>query len=1327
MALILRPAESTETLPEKLVELGRLRRLVAVAAGLFTLAGVVLFTVALACVLDACFHLSPLARGIALVSILTAAVILLVRGILRPAALPATALEVALELENCYPALNDALASAVTFLTEQAEAPGVSNRLQRVAVRSATRLADRHQFGRLIPGKACWRAGWLCAIVAAAMIPLVLMDVNRSAMALVRLGDPFGNHPWPTQTRIELLIPGEFPARIPRGERFELKFVVSGVIREHAYAEYQLATGEVFQEQYPLSDGADGRTSAVVYDRVDPGRLPVSFSFHVYSNDGDTGWQHVKVVPPPKLIDLNGRPSPQFTIIPPSYTGLPTINLPDGAGVLEVPVGTIVRMQAAVDVPVSSAEFAYLGDKSAFDTVSPLAALGHLNPLAAALCPLAARSITSDIPLSVDAGGRVISGNFIPSMDGKYSLRFYDETGLPGSRLIEFRLLRDPAPVVSLPRPAAGKDPAIYTPDALIPVHVIAEDHVFAVRSVFLEYRVGQDGMTRTIPVSDVRGAARAFPAIVGGPGALAWIRPVSAEAEFFLPAAALRRDDGSPVRDGDTVFLRGAADDWDDVSVWKKPGHSGEVEITIATAEGIESWLQKELTALRPELVRLRDQEREVRQKTGDVVPSADGSLTPMQRDQLLGAEQQQRQIRGKVNDPRDGLRARADLLRETARSNRLPPSNTTNRVELAADELGRIADRDLTPIEANLGDARQIAGQPVRPGRETVVVDHLKKALRHEKAIDESLANLLDLLAIWGSAAEIRGEARILRDQLMRQLQEAARIGEKIPTGRTFDSLLAGQKAELERAAGKAELGAEQAASILTRAARLAAEKDRLAAELKQTASKKANQAADVLAGAERLPPGSPERSTLNAQANTLKLQSEEMKTVSEKAAAEAVALRKAIEAASGQDLPDDVRNAAQAFKNNQQIVGKEELQRGADRLGKLVDALMEKAPDAAPDLAKAKKLADELNELGDAQDGLRKQAADAVRLADPARREAELKKLAVEQDKLIEQGKELLQRLVRERSDAAANDTRRAIDQMENARDDLESGKSGARSQDQAVDRLDSARDRLDAVSAAPEEHLSDEKRRKMVDVIKALAERQKAAGVEADRILGMVASNKKWERSILSSYADLEERERALAGEVRQLGEKEFARFLVLARLLTEAATAMETAGKNAQEHREDAGRILDGEVAFEADLEAANRRKVERPMALAARRLEQLLAALKEEPPKKKSQPGQPPAAKPPQGGGGNGGDPDIIPPLAQLKVLKALQAEIVERTAEFAKEHPDADKLTDDERTELKELEQAQRDIASLFEEMSKLFQERQPEPAEKKTPEKSP
>ena len=284
------------------------------------------------------------------------------------------------------------------------------------------------------------------------------------------------------------------------------------------------------------------------------------------------------------------------------------------------------------------------------------------------------------------------------------------------------------------------------------------------------------------------------------------------------------------------------------------------------------------------------------------------------------------------------------------------------------------------------------------------------------------------------------------------------------------------------------------------------------------------------------------------------------------------------------------------------------------------------------------------------------------------------------------------------------------------MEASRDDLERGKNPANEQKDATEKLDTARDKLDTAAAKAPQELTDEKRRKLADLVKALFERQKAAVEEASRIQGKVLVDKKWSRPLLQSYKDLEDRERALSVEVRTLAEREFAELLVFERVVKDAADAIEKAAEKAKLRRQDA-LDSDPDTAFDPDLEKSNAVRVRRPMDLAVRRLGQVLEALKPEnatAKKNEKKDGPPPGGgggpmpPMPMGGMGNG---DVIPPLAQLKALRSLQAELNLQTVEFDKLHSNRDALTDEDREELKELEDSQREIAQLFEEMAKLFQ----------------
>ncbi|WP_171473694.1 hypothetical protein [Frigoriglobus tundricola] len=512
MALVLRPPTERVSLTDQLAEIGRARKRVEAASGVLAFAATAAGLTAAVGVLDAAVHLGAAARALALVAILTAAGAIWLRGVVRPMRYRTDALAIALELENRFPALNDALASAVSFLgsgdaddDRPRARSGVSGRLTASAVRVAERKVSRLPLDRLVPTWQCWRAAWACVIVTGAVAPLVLWNTARAGTALVRLADPFGAHPWPTKTRVEVLAPA-FPARMSKGEAFELKFAVRGALTGAATVQVRVEGGGEFEEQFPLAVNNDPKVSgaAVVTARFDPARVPASFAVRLTANDAETDWLEVTVVPPPRLVPLDGRPSPQFHATPPAYTNLPAAQLPDGAAVIEVPTGTVLRFRAATDVRLSAASLAFYGDRAAVLNAAPVAFLGHMNPLAAVGCQGLADALGADVPIALSEDGRVLTADFVPPLSGQYALRLTDDSGLTGTRLVEIRLTIDPVPVVTLARPLAGSDPPLLAPTARVAVSTTADDKLYGVRRSFLEYRVGRDGPVRVYPLAEV-------------------------------------------------------------------------------------------------------------------------------------------------------------------------------------------------------------------------------------------------------------------------------------------------------------------------------------------------------------------------------------------------------------------------------------------------------------------------------------------------------------------------------------------------------------------------------------------------------------------------------------------------------------------------------------------------------------------------------------------------------------------------------------------------------------------------------------------------------
>ena len=112
-------------------------------------------------------------------------------------------------------------------------------------------------------------------------LPIALWDTGRTATALVRFADPFGHHPWPAKTRIELLAPKAGTVRLPKGEPLDLRFAVRGVVPDRAAVAFRSADGVEFEEVYPLAAGNDPKEPAAarVAARIDADRLPRDFSF----------------------------------------------------------------------------------------------------------------------------------------------------------------------------------------------------------------------------------------------------------------------------------------------------------------------------------------------------------------------------------------------------------------------------------------------------------------------------------------------------------------------------------------------------------------------------------------------------------------------------------------------------------------------------------------------------------------------------------------------------------------------------------------------------------------------------------------------------------------------------------------------------------------------------------------------------------------------------------------------------------------------------------------------------------------------------------------
>ena len=1337
----IRRATDGDALRRRLAALRRRLRLVTAVRGLGWLAAVVLGAALAAGALDWRWHLPALVRAAALTGTLAAAGVVALRHLVRPLSARADDLTLALRVEERFPALNDALASTVEFL-----GPGGvradSAPLRREAVRRALGKAKGCDFGRVVDARGLRTAVLAAGLAGAAAAALAGLYPTQATTALARLADPFGAREWPRQTRLEVEEP---KPRIGRNEPFEVRARVWGVVPERATVSFRfdgVSGVEHSTEVVPTGDGSGRLTT-----RLDPGRVQRSFRFQVRANDAVSAEYVVTVLPPPLLVPLDqGEPSPRVWLHPPAYTGLPSPTaLTPGSGNVEAVQGTAVALRARADRPLRRAWVEYQPETRSAPLTLGLATLAVPHPAGAAAALAAASAAAGPVDAHLEQDRRTFVVHFLPRLAGAYALHFEDETGLANSRLFELRLRPDPAPAVTLVRPAPGQDLLAVLPEAVLRLQVVAEDPVYAVRSVFLEYRVGRAGPPRRLVLSGPGDAVRTT-AAWAGPGVLAAgavPRPTRLEFRRPLPVRSFTRSDGTLPREGDVVVLQACADDFDDVTPNKEPGRSSEVELRIVGRDALEVALNQEQARVQQDLVRLREKERDA---LGKVVAAEktlrkSGRLTPEQADNLIQAEQLQQQVREQVGTPdKEGVRSRVDRVLDALRRNGLERTLARDLMGEVARELDRLAENDLERAEARIGEARRQAEAPEdargRPqpdearrsasaarARAAEEAARTAEGAAREKAAEaEAQGRRAEAAADPGEKARREAEAaraRRLAEELARKgrgLRETAgrerREAAPSPPAREALAEARRHQEEVERTLGALLDRMEPYASareLRSDANHLLEEQQKLQQTLDEFTGRK-----DFPQGADRDRLSDPQRAELDAahdaqkklEERTNQLLGKVQRVAEERKDRDpdtARALQDARQKAAEANIAGRMNEAAEAIARNQLNNARQKQQAGAAGLQKLVKdlGLEDRREEELDRLArKLRKSEDELEGLFQEQERLKKKVRDAQKIGDAAERDRTLQALRREQERLKERTEELLQQLTRQRAGRAGQALGRAAEAMELARRQMAEGQDPGAADEEALDRLDEAARELERAREQTEEQLDRERRARVADALKQLRDRQEALNAEGarlGRLLAEAVRGGKWVRRgagnpLRGSLTSLVDNQKALAGETADAGRKDLTGTPVFARLVRRAAEAMEQAATRA-----------DALVARPPAAEALPDEELGRLQAEALRRLGQVIDSLK-------SDDGTPPrlagGAGGGEGGGSGGGEDDGVSPTAQLKLLQTLQKEINRRTDEFARQKLNPDRMGDKEKAALDALRRDQQDVAELLEQL---------------------
>ena len=315
------------------------------------------------------------------------------------------------------------------------------------------------------------------------------------------------------------------------------------------------------------------------------------FKFRIVANDGvyppgRNAWHEVDVLPPPRLVNLDDKPSPQIALYYPEYTDLASpVQAVPGTWAINAPAGTRVNFRAATDREIVKAwiEFTVPTSTSSryLDISAPLAATGNLDVVGGLM---GGQTFWGRFPAVIGADGRTFSVDFYPQVNGYYILHIEDADGLAKEERGDLRVVADPLPTVQLIRPATSMS---VLPDAEIDFHVVVEDEQYAIRSAYMEYRRRDleakwlDERPKRLDMYGDQLTSRLFTEIGAAVG-----RFPAIEQDLRLRPKRLELKGRWPLKNrfkaGEILVVQVCADDFCNLYLSRQAGRSHEVEIRI-------------------------------------------------------------------------------------------------------------------------------------------------------------------------------------------------------------------------------------------------------------------------------------------------------------------------------------------------------------------------------------------------------------------------------------------------------------------------------------------------------------------------------------------------------------------------------------------------------------------------------------------------------------------------------------------------------------------------------------------------------------------------
>ncbi len=620
-----------------------------------------------------------------------------------------SASDVANLIERRFPQLSSSLISAVRFSAgEVGRSETNSATLVDTVIQEASRRASGLEFGAVLdPSRAKRSIVVICAVLAtAAAVTATHPEIT---------GLWFARHvllqevEWPRRTRLIVNLDGEaLVAAI--GDDVLIEATAQGVQPRSVEFYYETASGHRGRETMATIGSVGSYRYRFTFKNAQE-----DFTFHLVGGDDRTETFSVRLLERPRVI------STRLHIVPPSYTGLPPVEMGDGQRAAQVLEGSVVTISVTTNHPVEKASL-----MAGRDVVTHV--LGNDSTDAA---PSEDYSGTTSLKVAIR-----------PTETTVYEFDLVDAYGLQNRKPVRFslRLNRDEPPRVRIKLDGVGE---MITADAVLPLSVEATD-AYGLAEVSLRFQLSrEDSAEAAIPLPTF------VPRLTEYAYELAW--PVSQVA---------------PVP-GEQLVLIARARDFDDVN-GPNIAETPENSLRIVTREELLAELARREEEYRLDFERLVASQEKLRGELLTTLSRAGRMDAEALATALAPLERRQRSIAGSTNVVRQQFsrilaELRVNQLVTNAVEDRLGKRIVKPLTKLAHRDLVFAADtvrrwsRDAAPETASLVDPQQ-----------ATILEQMQDVLANMiqwEGYQEAVNTLRDLLRL---QAELEAETqRAIEDQ--------------------------------------------------------------------------------------------------------------------------------------------------------------------------------------------------------------------------------------------------------------------------------------------------------------------------------------------------------------------------------------------------------------------------------------------------------------------------------------------------------------------------------------------------------------------------------